>query len=357
MAEAWVRANQRERGDIEYSYHPASDRKSSKDNAVRQWLTAYTVAHMALEHPEYNQQHKRNVDYLLLAYYRENDRGHGYILRNGKSKLGGNGLALRTLARSPLRDSNPDYQTKARRLADGIVSLIKADNSFSAWYVAPANNTPEREKRLMTFYSGEALIGLLEYAELAGEDVYRQAAERVQRRYITLYVDQMAENYYPAYVPWHTLSLSHLYRITGDRTFADAAFRLNDKLLEILDREHFVGRFFNPETPHYGTPHSSSDAVYTESLAAALATARRAGDTERIERYSEALELALANLLSHQFLAPNPRFQGPVERYLGGMRTNVNSWWIRVDNTSHAADALRGAQEALAVAIANGGSQ
>lgn len=350
MAEDWVLANQRKRGDIEYLYHPLTGEQSSRDNDVRQWLTAYTLAHMALEHPEYMDAHKRNLDYLLAAYYRQDERGLGYIFRSRRSKLGGLGLALRALARSPLRAENPDYEDKARRLADGILSLIKPDGSFEAWFVAPSNNSPEREKRLLYFYSGEALIGLLEYAELANAPEYQQAAERVQKRYITLYVEQMAENYYPAYVPWHTLSLSHLFRVTGDRGYAEAAFRLNDKLLEILDRNAYVGRFFNPETPHYGTPHSSSDAVYTESLAAALGTARRAGDKIRVERYREALELALAHMMTNQYKEENAAYPGPRERYLGGFRTNIDDPWIRVDNTSHSADALRGVHEALAVA-------
>lgn len=351
LAEAWMLANQRTRGDVEYLYHPNTGQTSRNDNAIRQWITAYAMTHMALENPAILEQHRKNLDYLLSAYYRENDRNHGYILRNGKSKLGSNGLALRTLARSPLRAGNPDYQRKARLLADGILSLINEDDTFQVWYVAPASTTPARDRMLMTFYSGEALIGLLEYAELADAPEYHRVAERVQRRYISLYVDDMVENYYPAYVPWHTLSLAHLYRVTGAREWADAAFRLNDKLLEMLDRKHYVGRFYNPDTPQYGRPHASSDAVYTESLAAALGIARRAGDRVRIKRYRDALDLALPNLLSHQFQAAEPRFPGPPERYVGGLRTSIHSTWIRVDNTSHAADALRGVQEALAVPI------
>jgi hypothetical protein len=44
---------------------------------------------------------------------------------------------------------------------------------------------------------------------------------------------------------------------------------LNDKLLDEMlvfesDILDIVGRFYNPEFPQYGTPHSASDGVYTE---------------------------------------------------------------------------------------------
>ena len=349
MAENWVLENQRERGDVHYLYNPVSDRYAPKNNDVRQWLTAYTVAHMALDEPGLMTVHRRNLEYLLSAQYRENEQGHGYILRNGRSKLGGNGLALRALARSPL---HAEFADQAERLAAGVVASMADDGSFQAWFVAPPNPRGEKyQQYLLTFYSGEALIGLLEYAELRDRPAYRDAAIRAQEYYIDRYVTHLDEHYFPAYVPWHTLSLSHLFRITGEPRYADAVFALNDKLLEMLDRTTFVGRFYNPATPQYGRPHASSDAVYTESLAYALATARRAGDKVREQRYREALELALDNLIGHQYQHADSRYPGPSERYLGGFRTNVKSPWIRVDNTSHAADALRGVQEALALEL------
>ena len=112
-------------------------------------------------------------------------------------------------------------------------------------------------------------------------------------------------------------------------------------MLELLDRTDEVGRFFNPATPQYGTPHSSSDGVYTEGLAYALDTAIRSGDAAREKRYREALHLALRNLISLQYTAEEAAsFEHPTW-VRGALRTKRGSDYIRIDTTQHTMDAFR----------------
>jgi hypothetical protein len=51
--------------------------------------------------------------------------------------------------------------------------------------------------------------------------------------YIEKYVENIEENYYPAYVPWHTIALNKLYKINKNKKYSEAIYILNDKLLEI----------------------------------------------------------------------------------------------------------------------------
>jgi hypothetical protein len=137
------------------------------------------------------------------------------------------------------------------------------------------------------------------------------------------------------------MSLNNLYKLTQDQRYADAVYILTDKVLELLDRQVFVGRFYDPATPEYGTPHSSSDGVYTEGLAYAYEIAILNGDEIRQQRYRKALELAIFNLASLQYRYP-VFDEGQVEpsKYIGGIRIRHDSSWIRIDTIGHALDAF-----------------
>ncbi|MBW3591371.1 MAG: hypothetical protein KY393_05940, partial [Actinobacteria bacterium] len=142
-------------------------------------------------------------------------------------------------------------------------------------------------------------------------------------------------------------SLSRLFTLTGDRKYAEAVFTLNDKLLELQDRTDHVGRFYDPDTPEYGSPHTSSDAVFTEGLAYALELAQAVDDAERIERYREALELALDHLMSLQYTEASSVGLPQPERALGGFRTSDQDPRIRIDSVQHTIDAYKKALSIL----------
>jgi hypothetical protein len=147
------------------------------------------------------------------------------------------------------------------------------------------------------------------------------------------------------------MALNLLYKITGNQSYAHSIFTLSDKLLEIQDRTNHVGRFFNPETPQYGSPHASSDGVYCEGLAYALETAILAEEEFRIFEYREAVELGLRHLASLQYTPANSESLKNPERAIGGIRirrTGLNAPFsesqgsnIRIDSVQHALDAIR----------------
>ncbi len=155
----------------------------------------------------------------------------------------------------------------------------------------------------------------------------------------------MQDNYYPAYVPWHSMSLYRLYRVTGDRRYVDAVFRLNDELLKIQQTEKPVyldtwGRFFNPAHPEFGFPHASSAGVYLEGLTYAYELAREVNDTEHMRRYGRSIRLGALDTVTLQFREGNTYYLSHPERVVGAVRAGVVQNYIQVDSTQHNSDAF-----------------
>jgi hypothetical protein len=323
-----------ENGLFTYLSHPNGD-LSTRNNAIRQLLASRAIAVHSKQDASFEAMHRTNVEAVLALWYTE-DEDRAYVYAFDKSKLGANAMLLRTLVASPFYN---EYEEEARKLANGIVHLMNADGSFNPWYVEPGYEYDANY--LLTFYSGEALVALLEYNTLANDDDLHRQIVKAADFYVQQYVTNIDVNYYPAYVPWHTLALNLLYKRTEDTRYADALFVLSDKLLEIQDRENFIGRFYNPETPEYGSPHVSSDAVYTEGFAYAYEIGIEVGDLEREKQYKEAIMLGFDNIKRLQFTSAWWNFfedQETSQNISGGFRTHACKSSVRIDSIAHAID-------------------
>jgi len=336
LAKEWLINNFNEKGIFNYQYDPSSGKYSSRNNMIRQLMSSRLLAELSQDDSDLRKMHKKNLDFIFRHWYREG----GYIYYNSKSKLGANAMALRTLVYSPFFD---DYRDEAEELAKTILSLQNPDGSLEPWYIEP--NYKYDKDRLLTFYSGEAILSLVEYYMKTRNTMYLDAAIKSQDYYIEKYVTHLKQNYYPAYVPWHTQSLNKLFKLTGEEKYADAIFILNDELIKIQNTDsepwtEYSGRFYNPAHPEYGTPHSSSDAVYTEGLSYACEIAGIVGDKEHQETYRRAIILGVHNLINLQFKNSNIyNFQHP-ERVKGAIRYRVDDNRIRIDTTQHTIDAF-----------------
>jgi hypothetical protein len=332
----WLVRNVLPDGRLPYLYDVRADTFAPLDNEVRQLMASRLLAELAIEDSTLRPLHRRNLQYVMTTMYRETPDGSAYILFEGKSKLGGLATAVRTIVASP---SYEDYEPHAIKLSVGILSLMEPNGAFRPWFVEPPYAYDA--DYLLTFYSGEAILALLEIAERSGQHRFFDAATRAQEYYLIRYVHEIDANYYPAYVPWHTLSLAKLYRRTQDRRYADAAFVLNDKLIEIQDTVLYPGRFFNWRHPEFGNPHAASDGVYMEGLAYAYELARLRNDQVRARRYRRAIQWALTNAVGLQLTERDSAILVSPHRSLGAFRTRARSVSIRIDNTQHMLDALR----------------
>ncbi len=339
LAEEWMLSNLNKKGYFNYQYDTSKGEYYNGNNTIRQLLSSRWLAEESSRNEELLQMHRENLDYIFENWYRE-DGDFGYIVYKNKSKIGAIGMALRTLAYSPYFEQ---YSEEAVKIANTLQYLQGEDGSLRAWYIEPGYSYDEEE--LLTYYSGEAILGLIEMYEKTGEKEYLNAAVKSQDYYVGEYVDRMDENYSPAYVPWHTISLYKLYMITGSSEYRDAIFKLNDKIIQMQNQDgkpyiDFLGRFYDPEHPEYGVPFSGSTAIDVEGLTYAYELARAEKDYERMYNYEKSILLGAHNVINLQFDGTDMYYLSHPERVKGALRFRVDDNRIRIDTTQHAIDAF-----------------
>ena len=339
LAEGWMLLNLDEDGNFNYEYYPSEGKYSAGNNMIRQLMSSRWLAEKSGKNDILLQMHKVNLDFVLSNWYRE-DGDYGYIYFADKSKIGAIGMALRVLVFSPYFEQ---YRDKAEKLANTLQYLQDEDGSLSAWYIEPDYSYDEED--LLTYYSGEAILSLVELYEKTGDKKYLDAAVKSQDYYVGEYVDLIDENYFPAYVPWHTMSLFKLYQITGSEKYKDAIFTLNDRLIQMQNQDgkpyiDYLGKFYDHEHPEYGVPFSGSTSVYVEGLTYAYELAELVGDYERMYEYKKAILLGVHNLINLQFDGADMYYLSHPERVKGAIRYRVDDNRIRIDTTQHTIDAF-----------------
>ena len=331
LCEKWLINNIKENWVFLYLYNPTNKQISTKNNVLRQLMASRYLAYISNHKRWLQQLHKKNLEFIFKYRYKEQWQ-LWYIYYNNKSKLGAIAMAVRTMVASPFFEQ---YKSQTKKLVNTILYLQNKDWSFRAWFKAPEYFYDE--KYLLTFYSWEAILALVEYYQKTKDKTILQYATKAQDFYIKEYVDNLEKNYYPAYVPWHTISMAKLYTITKNKDYIKNIFILNDKLLEIQNQDYsnlnYLWRFYNPSFPQYGTPHSSSDAIYTEWLAYAYFVAKQIQDKQHMFKYKKAIMLGAWNLIRLQY-------QSWWNILEWAVRVNYNDFKIRVDTTQHTADAF-----------------
>jgi len=332
-AEKWFINNLNEDGYFNYLYDPTEENYSTENSMIRQLMGSRLLAELVNENQSLQTIHKKNLEYIFSNWYKE-ENDLGYIFYDNQSKLGAIAMALRTLIYSPFYE---EYSGIAENLSNTILELQNSNGTFEAFFIKPEGSYLDDYFELhLYYYSGEAILSLIEYYIKTDNISLLDAAELSQNYYIQKYVTELDENYNPAYVPWHTISLNKLYKITQNDIYSDSIFILNDKLLEIQDikNEETIGRFYDVTTPEYGEPHSASDAIYLEGLSYAYEIAIILNDTEHQETYSIALILGLHNIMSLQNNESD-------EKIFGAIRASTDDDTVRIDSTQHMIDAFK----------------
>jgi len=351
-AKGWLFSNFNFYGYFNYEYYPSNGSYSNNNNMIRQLMSSKILAEEVKEHEDLinwnnaNRMHKKNLDFIFKNWYRE-DGDLGYIYFGDKSKIGAMALALRVLISSPYFEN---YSDIAEKLANTLIEMQNEDGSFNAWYIEPDYNYDE--DKLLNYYSGQAILSLVELYEKTGNKNYLEAAILSQDYYIEEYIERMEENYFPAYVPWHTMALYKLYINTDSEYYKDAVFKLNDEIIKIQNQDgepyiDYLGRFYDPDHSEYGAPFSGSTAVYTEGLTYAYELAVLDNDENRIKVYKRSILLGIHNLINLQFGGCNMYYLSHPERVNGAIRYRVDDNIIRIDTTQHTIDALTRARDVL----------
>jgi len=329
---AWLVRNCAEDGTIPYKYWPSRGEESKDDNALRRMMATVWLNRWALASgdPAARAAADRNLRRNLRAYYQERD-GRGFIVHDGKAKLGAAAFAAMVLRETPLRG---ELAVILQRIDAGIEHLWQPDGSFRtfAW--------PERNDN-QNFYPGEALLYLGQRQRETGE------AWLVERglKSLAWYREWHLANRNPAFVPWHSQAAALFFAASGETWLRDWVFEMNDWLLpmqQLQDIEPDVrGRFYDPAHPDYGPPHASSTGVYLEGLADAFRLAEAAGDAQRASRYAQAIWAGVRNLRQLQYRDEDSlALYGDRQRLAGAIRTEAYDNTIRVDNVQHSLGAL-----------------
>jgi hypothetical protein len=331
-AEKWLMNNIRDEGIFVYLYDPVNDTYAAENNMIRQLMVSRLLAGLAFENPALRQAHKKNLQFIFAHWYRENEKGLGYMLFRKQSELAANAMALRTLVHSPFFSG---YSNQAKKIAEGIVSLMNKDGSLEPWFMAI---DPEINEDL---YSGAAILSLVEYATKSDQAKYLLSAITAQEFYLNKYATFLDQNNYPAGIPWHTISLANLYKLTSRDEYADAVFYLNDALIKFQDTTQVIGRFHQPEYLKSGQPDSSTDGLFTESLAYAYDLAKQKNDFVHQAGYKNAIQLSVKHLKGLQYTKEYAMDSNRKEKVAGAFRISTENQRIRVDCTQHIMNAYR----------------
>jgi len=337
LAADYVLRTQAPSGQIAYSYYPDRYLFSSDNNMIRQFMTTFALAEMHgyTQDERFISAFRRNLAFNMDSYYTEQD-GQGFIFYDNEANLGASALA--SIAARDLQY----YAHQRQKLIDFVLFMQNADGKFNTFHIPPNDTINQR------FYSGEAMLSLIFMYYDTNNKTYLDAAQKSFEFYKNYFIEKEK---LPAFVPWHTISDYHLYKITNDKKYADYIFEINDWLLELQNtacaNPYELGQFYDPQKPEYGIPHASSTAVYMEGLSYAYRLAKEFNDRQRMESYKQAMLLGARSLMELQFKKDDLEYREDASLILGGMRTTLQNQEIRIDNNQHTIMALLGVLEVL----------
>jgi hypothetical protein len=321
-------------GRMTYKYWPSATEQSTANNTVRQWMATVALERFAAargKDADLYELAAKNIRYNLENLYHEED-GFGLVAEeDGEVKLGAVAIAALAIVEHPQRST---WAREERALLETIDHLWQKDGSFRTFFRPISRNDNQN------FYPGEAL---LLWATLYRENRDEKLLDRFMRSF-RFYRDWHLKeaNRNPAFVPWHTMADTDVWRVTRDGELRDFVLEMNDWLLEVQQWDDVVypdlqGRFYDPDRP-FGPPHASSTGVYLDGLIDAYTLAKAIGDDERTDRYRLAIRRGLRSVMQLQFADDVDMYYvtgDERDRVLGGLRTNPYDNEIRVDNVQH----------------------
>jgi AmmeMemoRadiSam system protein A len=327
---------QRPDGGFAYEYDPARGTYSSSDHVVRQLATMWLVAQLSRRG---DTARCRDVLARALPYIRS--RLHRLPPRDllvvsdkiDGAPLGGTAFALLTLVAA----EDDALRDEARDLADAILSLQRPDGGFHTEF--PGATRADLED----FYPGEAMLALMLLHARYPDPRYPESLRHALPYYRAHFRRQPSS----AFVAWQMAAYAHLYRVTGEREYADFVFELADAIVPhqyvgaAVPYPDYVGGYRGGIGP--GVP----SATYNEGVLEALDVAKRTGDRERMARYQRAGLLAALFTLRLQLTEDSAYYVANPERALGAFRASLVDGALRIDHTQHALNSFLKAERHL----------
>ena len=330
LAGEWMLNHLNEDGSLNYKYEPSTDSYPDQNNMIRQTMGTWSLARLYTftKDKKYLDAWNKNMQYNLDNYYVE-DQEHdfGYILFDDKAKLGSAAFMLASI----LETKNPKYEEEKQKLINFIYYLQQDEGYFRTFYI-PADRNDNQY-----YYPGEALLAMMLLYEQTKD---KEILKKVDKSFY-FYREYFYDTMNPAFVPWQTQAYYKAYLATGKQEYADFVFEMNDWLVDVMVWDSlepypdYLGRYYSAEHPDYGPSHAASTSVYIEGLSDAFKLAKKSGDTERAEKYRNAIILGIRSTIELQYGAGTMFYIENKDKARGGIRTTVTDNSIRIDNTQH----------------------
>ena len=333
---AWAKTNQRTDGSFPYQYDPSSETYPPGDYIIRQLVMVQGMFAIAntLDDSALKATAIRAETNILRRYSRTDSRGNSYLIDvKGDAPLGATALGVLMMREHQKGEA---LTSTERRFGEYILRMQRSDGSFQT-FLDTATSTQDEE-----FYSGEALTALARLFAMNKDERYAAA---IQRGY-EYYRPKIENDFKPQYAPWHIQAYTYAYEQTHDEHYADYVYWLADGLIETMLRNdpHTLadetGRFFNPQYPSWGPPHSSSTGIYTEGISYAYVLAEVRGDVTRMQKYRAAALAGARSLLLVQWTSDAAYYLKYPERVVGSFKVTITDNRGRIDQIGHAGNAL-----------------
>lgn len=326
LAGEWFLSNADEQKFLQYELDARTGKYSDAVNELRKIGALWSIAEIAAftgddRYDDLIEAGLRYFEQFIMHY-----DGFAYLDVHGKRKLGYNALLIMAILSS---EPGEQRQKLAEELADGILHQQQEDGSYKTYFFSNQNTGTD-------YYPGEASLALATFYEKTGDKRYLEAL----RKSFPHYRDYWRANRTTAFIPWHTQALVKLHALDPDEEYRDFVFEMNDWILtrqqtaEKNIKEEYIGGFQNAP--------GNSTAGYLEGLNDAYALAMRIGDTQRTQRYGEAIRLGTRFVHSTQYTNSNLfGLSAPLDaRILGGVKQSPESPMLRVDYNQHATAAF-----------------
>jgi hypothetical protein len=349
LAAYYLLRNVDSKGKFTYVYDPIKGRSKGGYNMLRHAGTIFSM----LQYYEKTGDKKvlkgakRAIEYMLskVKTFRKNGEEMACLVEGDYVKLGGNGLAVLSLAKYMEATGDNRYMPLVKRMGEWILSVQDESGRFYIHkQVFPEGEVSDFRS---VYYPGEAIFALAMLGRLDDEnsDKWLKGAAR-GARYIIEIRDGKKQDMELPHDHWLLYGMDELSRSGYDKegVFLKHALRLAKVISDAQHKDSYypdwIGGFGK-------NPRSTPAATRMEGIGAAYRMAKRAGLEEEGKDILKTFRLGGGFLLRMQ-IGPSwaMHLKNP-SRSIGGVRRSFANFDIRIDYVQHNLSALLALQQAL----------
>ena len=364
----WILNNMTDEGKFLYYYdgandnyidheHPNRDENNRYYNILRHasgiitMLKRYEIS----KEKKYLDSADKALEFLILQIKERSigDKKAYYVFFNNKSKLGGSGLALISIAKYYAASNDDKYNNYAIGLARHILSQIDDKGEMQGYYIHPGYNNGEpmltptslqKKEMYSPYYPGEALMGLAlfdSYINTDGElsKIIRSSALKAMD-YLVIEQPKFTKKEFIV-LPndsWLMQAIHEWRRLPEfqKKEYSDYVFMSTNQMMKQQYTEKdapyydYVGGFY-----YFYGEHVFPDAARGEGLIDAYFLAKELGETALADKFLRGSKELARNLLHTRVTDKSSFFYPNSKMAIGAFRFKLTRHWLRIDIAAH----------------------